>query len=65
MKQGDMKLIILEKGKFKTVIIQEGEVSFIVKVKIVTWHGTSLTSLQVFLLPGRIPHSPQRSKNTV
>ena len=40
MKQGDMKLIILEKGKFKTVTIQEGEVSFIVKINLVTWHGT-------------------------
>ncbi|XP_076038700.1 3-hydroxyanthranilate 3,4-dioxygenase-like [Oratosquilla oratoria] len=44
MVKGDMNLITLEGGKFKDVIIKEGE---------------------VFLLPGKIPHSPQRFDNTV
>ncbi|KAI9552341.1 hypothetical protein GHT06_022706 [Daphnia sinensis] len=44
MKKGAMELIILEKGKFKTVPIREGE---------------------VFLLPGKIPHSPQRKEDTI
>jgi 3-hydroxyanthranilate 3,4-dioxygenase len=42
--QGDMILRIVDGGKFRDVVIREGE---------------------VFLLPGRIPHSPQRYPNTI
>lgn len=44
MLKGDMNLVAFERGKFKDIIIKEGE---------------------VFLLPGRIPHSPQRVANTI
>lgn len=44
MLKGDMKLVVVEQGKFKEIPIREGE---------------------VFLLPARIPHSPQRIANTV
>ncbi|KAF2355351.1 3-hydroxyanthranilic acid dioxygenase [Trinorchestia longiramus] len=44
MVKGDMALIVLENGKFKNIIIKEGE---------------------VFHLPGKIPHSPQRYADTM
>ncbi|KAG8186649.1 hypothetical protein JTE90_014725 [Oedothorax gibbosus] len=44
MLKGDMRLVVVERGQFKDVIIKEGE---------------------VFLLPACIPHSPQRSSNTM
>merc|ERR1712179_137105 len=44
MKKGNMCLKILENGKFKNIIIKEGE---------------------IFLLPGKIPHSPQRESGTL
>ena len=44
MKQGSMELIVLERGRFRTISIRQG---------------------QVFLLPGRIPHSPQRLADTI
>ncbi len=42
--QGDMLLRIVDGGKFRDIIIKEGD---------------------VFLLPGNIPHSPQRYPNTI
>ncbi|RDD43791.1 3-hydroxyanthranilate 3,4-dioxygenase [Trichoplax sp. H2] len=44
MIRGDMCLNIIEKGKFKSIPIKEG---------------------QIFLLPRKIPHSPQRLESTV
>nr|XP_053641502.1 3-hydroxyanthranilate 3,4-dioxygenase-like [Cherax quadricarinatus] len=44
MVKGDMKLVTLQNGSFKDVVIKEGE---------------------VFQLPGKIPHSPQRYTDTV
>jgi len=44
MVKGNMNLVVLEGGKFKDIIIKEGE---------------------VFQLPGKIPHSPQRYADTM
>jgi len=44
MVKGDMNLVVMEGGKFKDIVIKEGE---------------------VFQLPGKIPHSPQRQANTM
>lgn len=42
--EGDMVLRVLEQGKHRDVVIQQGE---------------------IFLLPARVPHSPQRFANTM
>eukprot|EP01094_Clydonella_sp_ATCC50884_P000653 TRINITY_DN10499_c0_g1_i1.p1 TRINITY_DN10499_c0_g1~~TRINITY_DN10499_c0_g1_i1.p1 ORF type:complete len:296 (-),score=90.26 TRINITY_DN10499_c0_g1_i1:13-900(-) len=44
MVKGDMCVKVIEQGKFKDVVIKEGE---------------------MWILPGRIPHSPQRFEDTV
>lgn len=59
--KGDMVLRVMEKGKQKDIKIKEGE------VPIISYLTRSLIppKCQIFVLPGRIPHSPQRFEDTV
>ena len=53
-----MILKVVEKGVHKDIVIKEGEVSCQINKFSNLMH-------QVFLLPSRVPHSPQRYDNTV
>ena len=58
-----MCLKVVERGEFKDIIIREGEVEDGRR------HKSTLTSQfsfpQVFMLPAKIQHSPQRFANTI
>ena len=68
MKKGNMELIVQEQGRFRSIFINEGQVSslfyFFSSSYLNSCYSESGTS-QVFLLPGKIPHSPQRKENTI
>lgn len=62
--KGDMVLKIVEKGVHKDIPIKEGEVC----VHCPCTFGKFMKQFivkQIFVLPCRIPHSPQRFENTV
>lgn len=68
MKHGTMELITLQEGKFKTVVIEEGQVSnknYCSRFSLSLFVYILLRFSQVFLLPGKILHSPQRKEDTV
>ncbi|CAG0891442.1 unnamed protein product [Darwinula stevensoni] len=61
-REGDMVLRIMERGRFKDVKIKEGQVRHAV---VCDKDVSGNVPLQVFMLPGRIPHSPQRWADTL
>ena len=65
MKKGSMELIVQEQGAFKTVAIQEGQVSEIISYVFYFSVNVFVIFCKVFLLPGKIPHSPQRKDDTI
>ena len=69
MKKGSMDLVVLEHGRFRNLNIGEGEVLvlrfFLLYHEFLVLLGILFFFLQVFLLPGRVPHSPQRQRDTV
>ncbi len=68
MKKGTMELIVQEKNAFKTIVIQEGEVRILIPTKMVISSSlffSPVYTFKIFLLPGKITHSPQRKADTI
>ena len=58
-------LKIVEKGEHKDVVIKEGEVPYMEPRLPHECCSEMYSPLQIYLHPSRIPHSPQRYKNTI
>ena len=59
-----MELIVQEEGAFRAVVIREGEVRIcVIRPRFLSKYIFCL--IQIFLLPGKIPHSPQRKEDTI